>query len=202
MCAPSPLTVIKVGGSLLSMPNLAQRLDAVIEELGDIRPLIVCGGGEAADVVRRWQPVHGITDEQAHWLALRAMSLNELLLSQLLAGSAVARTRDEIDNPRLSPQLTILNAESFLRHEERNASKPLPHDWSVTSDSIAAWAASRLDAEQLVLLKSCDLPLGISLRQAAERGLVDEVFPDSAAGLHVTWVNVRANPPTICAWQV
>jgi hypothetical protein len=42
----------------------------------------------------------------------------------------------------------------------------LPHDWAVTSDSIAAWVAGRVGAAQLVLIK----PPG------ADRSAVDAYF--------------------------
>ena len=54
--------------------------------------------------------------------------------------------------------------------------------WGVTSDSLAAWLSNRLNAELLVLVKSCPLDPGISLDECIAAGIVDEGFADFMAG--------------------
>ncbi len=51
--------------------------------------------------------------------------------------------------------------------------------WDVTSDSIAAWLAEKVDAQQLVLVKS-DKPDGseLSLRMLQKNSIVDRAFGD------------------------
>ena len=56
------LVVYKLGGSLLSCVDLATRLRAVLEQRPDDRSLIVVGGGAAADVVRDWSRIHGLSE--------------------------------------------------------------------------------------------------------------------------------------------
>ena len=201
MSGENHLAVIKVGGSLLPLPELPRRLSAVVRQLSGRRPLIVCGGGASADIVRGWQRVHGISDEQAHWLAFRAVSLNERLLADLLPCASVAATRDEVQAAWSDGRLPILAAEPFVREEEPQAPDPLPHDWTVTSDSLAAWVARRLNGDRLVLLKSCDLPANVSLEEASARSLVDAYFPTCAALLTVDWVNLRTEVPQLCPWR-
>ena len=58
-----------------------------------------------------------------------------------------------------------LDAYAFCRHEEVNAS--LPACWDATSDTVAAAAALKLTASELILLKS----------SAVAEGLLDPVFP-------------------------
>ncbi|MGD9854433.1 MAG: hypothetical protein AB7U20_05715 [Planctomycetaceae bacterium] len=195
-----PIVVLKVGGSLLSLPGLSGRLQAIVREFQDARLLIVCGGGEAADVVRRWQDVHSLTDEQAHWLAFRAVSLNEALLSHLLPGAVIVPSRDEMRRAWSAGRLPILAVEAFTRTEEPQASLRLPHDWTVTSDSLAVWVAVQLGEQRVVLGKSCDLVPENSHREAAARGLVDAHFPVCAAGLTIHWINLRAAEPRLNAW--
>jgi aspartokinase-like uncharacterized kinase len=195
------IAVIKVGGSLLSLPQLPQRLTAIVRQIANRRPLIVCGGGASADIVRRWQSVHGISDEQAHWLALRAVSLNERLLVDLLPRATIAATCDELQAVSSEGRIPILAAERFVCEEEPRDPDPLPHDWSVTSDSIAAWVVRRLNGDRLVLLKSCDLPASISLEEAAARNFVDAYFPTCAAPLAVDWVNLRTDMPQLRPWR-
>jgi aspartokinase-like uncharacterized kinase len=66
----------------------------------------------------------------------------------------------------------------------------LPESWLCTSDSIAAWLANSLAADQLVLLKSVDdqLESNVSLtaeaiRNLADLGTVDPIFPQASQGL-------------------
>jgi len=206
MTTNAPIVVLKVGGSLLSLPDLAERLDAVVRELRKretVRLLLVCGGGEAADIVRRWQPRHGLPDEAAHWLAFRAVSLNEAMLSQVLPDAVIVQTREEMQAVWSTDRLPILSAEPFVRTEEPHAAAPLPHDWSVTSDSIAAWVAHQIGGDRVVLLKSCELPEGVGWEEAAARGLVDSHFATiaSSSALAVSWANLRADVPRLTEWQ-
>jgi hypothetical protein len=66
----------------------------------------------------------------------------------------------------------------------------------VTSDSIAARVAEVVGAD-LVLLKSVDLPAGLSWEVAAAGGLVDATFGSivARAGLQLRWVNLRRSLP-------
>ena len=45
-------------------------------------------------------------------------------------------------------KLPVLAPYRWLREAD-----PLPHSWDVTSDSIAAWVASRIGARRLILIK-------------------------------------------------
>jgi hypothetical protein len=71
---------------------------------------------------------------------------------------------------------------------------PLPRTWDVTSDSIAARLAALLDADELVLVKSC-LPTGeLTPGVVAQRGYTDRYFPRAVAGVRVVrCVNLRAD---------
>ena len=54
----------------------------------------------------------------------------------------------------------------------------IPESWDVTSDSLAAWLADRLQAERLLLIKSASDPQGDpSITYLAENGMVDPAFP-------------------------
>jgi aspartokinase-like uncharacterized kinase len=52
--------------------------------------------------------------------------------------------------------------------------------WEVSSDSLALALARRLNAERLVLVKSCDVAPGDSLDALSAAGIVDARFPDWA----------------------
>jgi hypothetical protein len=89
-----------------------------------------------------------------------------------------------------SPQAAVVvlgSIERYVRGSE------LPQDWSVTSDSIAAWFAAQYSASELVLLKSCDV-CGRTAQALARAGVVDGHFPKIAQDVVLRWVNLRRRP--------
>lgn len=178
------LTVAKVGGSLFDLPDLRDRLQCWLRSV-EGRVLLVPGGGAGADVVRRLDTVHSIGEDRAHWLALRVLSVNAHLLSAITRAPVVAHP-----DPEAAGSL-VLDPCLFCQYD---AGRPgaVPHCWQATSDTIAARVAEVARAD-LVLLKSTDLAEGTSWTDAAVGGLVDPLFPASAArlGRRVRWVNLR-----------
>jgi aspartokinase-like uncharacterized kinase len=178
--------VVKVGGSLYDLPDLGPRLRRFLDALTHPARLIVPGGGRTADVIRAFDRDHRLGPGPAHWLALRACTLNAHFLAHLLPEAAV------VAEPGQTRGLAILDPLAFV---ERDEGRPgcLPHHWDATSDSVAARAAVVAGAE-LVLLKSAPLPRGIDWDEAARTGHVDPVFPGIVrqANLRVSAVNLRA----------
>lgn len=199
------VAVYKVGGSLLDFPELAVRLLRLFDLDEPLKPLVIVGGGPAADLVRGWDRTHALGEERSHWLALRAMQLNQSLIADLLPNARCVATRAEALEAWSAGAIPILDCVRFLRDEEadlarhatlqqaiptQGALQPLPHTWDVTSDSIAAWIAFRWPASELVLLKSRSLPASSSL---CESGLVDAHFPKLADHLpRIRLVDLRA----------
>ena len=193
--------VFKLGGSLLKLPGLAEKLQAVLEQRADEQCLIVTGGGTAADIVREWSQVHTLTDESAHWLAIDSLTLNRRLLETLVGWKPV-QTRDQAHRMRgesLTPLL--LDLATFARTESSVDSDPIPHNWEVTSDSLAAWVTLRWPANELVLLKSIPIPAGINVWQASQAGLVDSYFPQLAGRIpRIGWCDLRSPHQDIEPW--
>lgn len=188
--ARPPCVVYKLGGSLLDVPDLADRLRKVWRERAEEAPLLVVGGGAAADVVRTWDQTFRLDRETSHWLAIEAMDLTASLLLRLMPELQLVRNRKQLALAQAAGRPAILCVACFMKWQDTLADA-LPHDWSVTSDSIAAAVASRWEADALVLLKSCDWP-AVSLRELAATGFVDPQFPAAAAQLaQVTWINLR-----------
>jgi aspartokinase-like uncharacterized kinase len=183
--------VIKVGGSLYDLPDLAARLRSVLESLREQRLLLVPGGGAAADIVRDLDRLHGLGQEWSHWLALRALTMNALFLQTLLPNFRLAKW------PHL-PALAILDPYEFALADEHNP-EHLPHTWEVTSDSVAARAAQVLGARELLLLKSVSLADGLGWPAAARAGVVDAHFAkvmEQAPTLRVHVINLRVDWPS------
>lgn len=185
------LTIYKVGGSLLETPGLVDLVQDEMRRRPESAALVVVGGGLAADAVRRWDVAHGLGDERSHWLALEAMRLNEALLQELWPGLREVRSASQALAAANDGVVGLLCSSCFCRWAEAAGWPALPHTWGVTSDSIAAWAATILDAE-LVLFKSVDLLHGCRFEDAARQGLVDEHFPHVAKNVRrIGWVNAH-----------
>lgn len=194
------MILFKLGGSLLTLPNLAARLDAVIQQRPGRRLAVVVGGGGPADLVRKWDRLHGLGAEAAHALALKAMALSTALAAQLLPGTRVVDDDRALRTACDEGELPLVNAAAFLERAEQNRRRTPPHTWQTTSDTIAAWLAHQLHATELVLLKSVDPPGG-GPRRAAADGLVDACFAETAAGLpRISWVNVRSRGCVVHSW--
>jgi len=195
-------TVCKLGGSLLDWSGLPGAL-AWLAQHWQGRPLVlVVGGGKTADLVRSWDRLYGLGEERAHWLALESLALNESLVSELWPGLRPVRSRSQVEAALRAGVPALVCSRCFVRWGETQPVPPLPHTWQVTTDSIAAWVAQILNAGELVLAKSVDLPPGCSVAEAATEGLVDDYFPNLAPDLpQISWVNLRHDPPVQVCWQ-
>ena len=161
--------VVKVGGSALRDPAALDRVLAALDA-ASCAMVIVPGGGTFADAVRDVDRRLTLTDEAAHWMAVRAMDqYAELLVSRLRRGVLVAGL-DGIRRALAAGLLPVLAPFEWLRRED-----PLPHSWEVTSDSIAAWVARVTAAGHLVLVKPG------SGGQGGVAGLTDPYFDKALA---------------------
>lgn len=185
-----PLVVAKVGGSLFDLADLGPRLRRWLGSLAAADVLLVPGGGAAADVVRDLDRRHGLGDEQAHWLALRATTLNAHVLAALLPPARVLYDPRYRDTP-----LSILDPYAFVRGDDGRPGC-LPHSWAVTTDAVAARIAVREGAARLFLLKSVTIPPDLNWEEAARQGMVDPAFAgvvrQAPRGMEVAAVNLRA----------
>jgi 5-(aminomethyl)-3-furanmethanol phosphate kinase len=181
-------TIIKLGGSLLSRPDLGDRLRTVLDHFAPPSPLIVPGGGPLADQIRYLDRLHHWPVEVSHELAMQTLSVTarivatldprmEVVSSLSQAGISWERNRIPVLDPvGLSGELT------------------LPAGWEVTSDSIAAWVAMQFPRHRLWLLKSVDLPDPLpTLSDAVLSGLIDSHFPNLAPRIQrLDWINLNS----------
>jgi aspartokinase-like uncharacterized kinase len=183
---------VKVGGSLRGWPGLGPRLRVWLAEEPAPRLLLVPGGGPATDVVRGYDGTHGLGEEVAHWLALRALALNAHALAKLVPGSEVVA----VDGPGVwqagTWRVGVVDAFATLEADERrDPGRALPHTWDAASDTVAARVARVAGATRLVLLKSADAP-SPDWAECARRGFVDPLFPgELPPGLDARAVNLR-----------
>jgi aspartokinase-like uncharacterized kinase len=189
----SATVVIKVGGSLLDWPELPARLNWYLERRRGQRLVLIAGGGRFADVLRELDRVHGLGEERSHALALRILDATSHLLAALVAGSRVVDALEQFEPVWQAGEIPVLAPRNFLDRDGRSPD-PLPHTWATTTDSIAARVATRIEADELVLLKSATPPEGASRVEAVRLGLVDPEFAAAARGLRVVKsVGLREN---------
>lgn len=195
--------VVKVGGSLFVWPGLTPQLHHFLVSLEPANVLLVPGGGEMADAVRQLDQRHGLGEEAAHWLALRAVTVNAYLLAALLnersscvvsdIGGCEAAWRDGL--------VPILDGYAFAGRDDGRPGC-LAHAWTAGTDCLALRAAAVLHAGMMVLLKSIAIPADVPWDQAAERGWVDAGFTQTwsensgllAQAFHVRAVNLKTWP--------
>src|SRR4051794_30598408 len=118
--------VFKLGGSLMTLERLAERLQLALDQRSNEQCLVIPGGGESADIVRGWSRVHHIDEETAHSLALSSLDLNRHLIEHLLKiKSVISRTAAEALWSADSVPI-LLNLKEFVATEETPGSE-MPH---------------------------------------------------------------------------
>lgn len=171
------LRVIKLGGSLLSVQETPRRIRGWLEsesalqvtcDLESTRNIWIVGGGEMVNTVRDWDAKFSLETESLHWLCVDLMDLNARLLSAWFSQWPIWDHQQAF--PSQSNQ--ILLTRDWLGQQENS----LPKSWATTSDSIAAAFADFVDADELVLLKSCPAPENLSLDGLATSDYVDDQF--------------------------
>ena len=173
--------VVKIGGSLLGSPELIKWLDIFVK-FSDGNVIIVPGGGLFADAVREAQAQSNISDAVAHKLAVIAMDQYGLLLAGMNAGLVTASSELELAERSWQHRAIV-----WLPSKMVLADDTIAKNWQVTSDSLTAWLANKIDADQLVLIKSKSLvcyqkTLSVSLQTLVEDEMIDTQFVDFATG--------------------
>ncbi len=100
--------------------------------------LVVPGGGVFADCIRDVHENKGISSHAAHWMAILGMEQ----YAYYLADKSGIGMIDDLD--KLVPGICVLKPYRLMLNRD-----PLPHSWDVTSDCIAAWVASMLNARMI-----------------------------------------------------
>ncbi|MGY8749555.1 MAG: hypothetical protein ACKVHR_16035 [Pirellulales bacterium] len=169
----TPIRIIKLGGSLLDMPDLTPRLDFWLSQQSPMLNLCIVGGGKSVQKLRDLKS--SVDSPVTHWKCIRLMDKNANLLSR------TSRDWIFIDSLKLLP-LDSSTSFIFFGTEDwlRNSITCLPESWSVTSDSIAVVLARFVTAKELILLKSALPPVEKNLTQLMETEFVDRHFKTAA----------------------
>ena len=194
----TPLTVVKVGGSLFPLSDLGDRLEKFLKcsDFGNV--VIIAGGGPFADAVRVLDQSHQLSSESSHELGVRVLSISGRFLACLSDKLRWAETAFQVSQAWENCRFPVLDiAGLVLQHST------LPASWDVTSDSLAAWAATLNAQSRLILLKSVELTVPIcTAKAAAEMGFVDKFFPHVSQNVtRIDWVNLRSSLPEVTHWK-
>jgi aspartokinase-like uncharacterized kinase len=169
--------VIKLGGSLLETAALPACLTAIARRAGSV--IIVPGGGPFAEQVRIAQSQWHFDDVAAHRMAILAMQQMALLLHSLRPEFPIVTDSESIRyasqvKPVLiwSPQVEQLDQAGIAA------------SWDITSDSLAAWLAGYIEAEELIIVKSAPIPAQASLPDLQQQGILDAAFQGFTAQAH------------------
>jgi aspartokinase-like uncharacterized kinase len=187
---------VKVGGSLLDYAGLPKALARWRDAQPQGVNVWLAGGGPLADAIRRADGLWRLGETTAHWLCIGAMSVTSRLLAALLPDALYTTTWSQLQAAVGTGESRdfVFDVAAFLRDEEPHLpGMPLPCSWNATSDSIAARVAEVLAADELVLLKSRNLPAAATRHSAEGCRFVDEHFSVAAAKLPVVrCVNLRS----------
>jgi aspartokinase-like uncharacterized kinase len=142
-------TIVKVGGGLLSRAGAFELVTGALAALGKGRRLLVVpGGGPFAEAVRELVRRIKIGEDAAHWMAVLGMDQYAHALTERTTGAVLVEQLPEIHAALDAGLVPVLAPYRWLR-----AADPLPHSWSATSDSVAAWVAGAVGAKRIVLIK-------------------------------------------------
>ncbi|MDR5783027.1 aspartate kinase [Caballeronia sp. LZ065] len=163
--------VVKIGGSLSHDPALREWLTR-LWEVGGGRVVIVPGGGDFADAVRQYQSEWQFDDLAAHNMCLLAMAQYAILMQGVVPELVLASNESRIRRALRDGRVAVWVPTDLMRTTPDKMT-----NWDVTSDSLAAWLSTSLNAERLMIVKSCEVEAHASLEALAADGVVDRRFP-------------------------
>ncbi|MDR5761718.1 aspartate kinase [Caballeronia sp. LZ035] len=163
--------VVKIGGSLSHDPALREWLTR-LWEVGGGRVVIVPGGGDFADAVRQYQSEWQFDDLAAHNMCLLAMAQYAILMQGVVPELVLASNESRIRRALRDGRVAVWVPTDLMRTTPDKMT-----NWDVTSDSLAAWLSTSLNAERLMIVKSCEVEANVSLEALAADGVVDRRFP-------------------------
>jgi len=133
--------VVKIGGSLF--PDYAINLAEKLKNTGSV---IILGGGEFANLIRKYDDDINFSEETNHWTAIDCMDIIAKLVNDKVDSTKLAYSIDEVNEILDEGFTPIFVVSEFLKRED-----PFECSWDVTSDSIAAYVSHILNANLLIV---------------------------------------------------
>ena len=133
--------VVKIGGSLF--PDYAIDLADGLEGTSSC---IVLGGGEFANLIRKYDSQQNFSPEANHWTAIDCMDIIAKLVCDKVESAKLAYSIGEVNEIAEWGFTPIFAVSDFLKNDDF-----FECSWDVTSDSIAAYVAHLLNANLLIV---------------------------------------------------
>ena len=192
--------ILKLGGSLLTDAHWPKRLNEWLEANSVTRSLLIVGGGEMIDAMRRLDAIYSLDQTAMHWRCVRMLRHTADVVSEILSRQAdfdvelVTSTRRLIEvcgvDAPANPPLAVVYPDLFYASNLREQVALLENapqvsfrinsqavqpavGWTTTTDAIAVYGAALLGARRCVLLKSCDVDCYSTFEAAAAAGVID-----------------------------
>ena len=133
--------VVKIGGSLF--PDYAIDL---ADKLKGTNSCIVLGGGEFANLIRKYDTAQNFSQKTNHWTAIDCMDIIAKLVNDKVESAKLAYSIGEVNEIAEDDFTPIFVVSDFLKGDDF-----FECSWDVTSDSIAAYVAHLLNANLLIV---------------------------------------------------
>ena len=133
--------VVKIGGSLFPTDAIK-----VAEKLKGTSSLIITGGREFANLIRKYDNNKKFTAEICDETAIECMSITSKLLNDKTKHTEIAYTMKEAQKISDNGKIPILICSEILKQH-----RPFKQSWEVTSDSISAYIAKLINANLLIV---------------------------------------------------
>jgi len=144
--------VIKIGGSIAEIPDAFRALCLELSNIARKHQVVVIpGGGKFADIVRELDVKFGLPPLFSHRMAILSMDQFGLFLSQVIPNSCICDSFQEIEQVSESGKVALFLPSRLLFEED-----PFKPSWDVTSDSISAYIAIKLQATKIILVTDVD----------------------------------------------
>ena len=174
--------VVKVGGSLLLRQDLPGALADWFERQRPAENIVIVGGGELIDAIRHLDAIRPGESSEVHWRCVDLLTITYQTLCDWFPHwehvSNVESFERRVNFGFSSGKPTLVDVKAFYRRGDPSG---LPLDWRTTTDAIAAVLGIKAIADEVVLLKSCDVSSSADIHDLASEGVVDDALPLVAA---------------------
>lgn len=145
--------IFKIGGKILenteNLESTIAQLTKLYEENILQRIILIPGGGSYANFIRKVDAELKLGDDLAHWMAIYSMNYNGIELNRKYPELELIEDLKAFQDSKKI--FCVFLPYNYLRKNDN-----LPHNWEVTSDSIALHIAVQLHLNKCFLIKDID----------------------------------------------
>ena len=116
------------------------------DKLKNTSSAIILGGGDFANLIRKYDSEMNFSEEVNHWTAIDCMDIIAKLVNDKVDSAKLAYSIEDLNQIADEGFTPIFIVSEFLKRED-----PFECSWDVTSDSIAAYVAHLLNANLLIV---------------------------------------------------